>query len=63
MPPDLAATLRRLRGEGHVVHVVKTSPAEWDVDLGPIPHTNLDPVMRALEADPDAAFASSGAAR
>ncbi|MEZ4552878.1 MAG: DUF58 domain-containing protein [Dehalococcoidia bacterium] len=50
MPDDLAATLRRLRGEGHAVHVVKTTSAEWDVALAPIPVVNIESVMHALEA-------------
>lgn len=61
MPPDLAATLRRLRGEGHAVHVVKTSSAAWDGSLAPIPVINIEPVMRALEeADAPAAPAEAG---
>jgi uncharacterized protein (DUF58 family) len=64
MPPDLAATLRRLRSEGHTVHVLKTSAVEWETRLAPIPVTDIEAVMRALEADEAAeASAASGAAR
>lgn len=51
MPPDLAATLQRLRGEGHGIHVVKTSSGEWDTPLAPIRVTEIEPVMRSLEAE------------
>jgi uncharacterized protein (DUF58 family) len=49
MSDDLAATLQRLRAEGHAVHVVKTSPGEWDVTLSAIPIIEIEPVIRALE--------------
>jgi uncharacterized protein (DUF58 family) len=49
MSPDLAATLHRLRTEGHAVHVVKTSAGDWDTPLTPIRVTEIEPVMRALE--------------
>ncbi len=49
MSPDLAATLRRLRSEGHLVHVVKTSAAQWETPLAPIPVTEVEPVVRAIE--------------
>jgi uncharacterized protein (DUF58 family) len=49
MSDDLAATLQRLRAEGHAVHVVKTSPGEWDVPLSAIPIIEIEPVIRALE--------------
>ena len=51
MPPDLAATLHRLRSEGHAVHVVKTSAAEWEMSLSPIRLTEIEPTMRILEED------------
>jgi uncharacterized protein (DUF58 family) len=63
MSPELAATLRRLRSEGHSVHVVKTSPAEWDVPLAPIPVLNVEPVMRALEEAEAAPPSETAAAR
>jgi hypothetical protein len=50
MSDDLAATLQRLRSEGHAVHVVKTSPGEWEVALSSIPVTEIEPAMRELEA-------------
>jgi uncharacterized protein (DUF58 family) len=50
MPADLAATLRRLRGEGHNVYVVKTSDIPWEQPLGPIPVQDVEPYMRDLEA-------------
>ena len=49
MPPDLAATLTRLRGQGHVVHAVNTS-RPWEQSLGPIPVTEIAPFAEALEA-------------
>ncbi len=51
MPPDLAAALRRLRGEGHAVHVVKTSASDWETPLSPIRLTEIEPTMRILEED------------
>ena len=63
MPPDLAATLTRLRGQGHVVHVVKTSSHRWEQSLGPIPVTEIAPFAEALEAkaEAEAEFAPSRA--
>ena len=49
MPPDLAATLTRLRGQGHVVHAVNTS-RPWEQSLGTIPVTEIAPFAEALEA-------------
>ena len=49
MPPALEATLRRLRSQGHAVHVLKTSDGDWDADLAGIPTTSLGLTMRALE--------------
>ena len=54
MTADLAATLRRLRREGHEVRVVKTSRAEWDAALGPIPVDEIAPHMERLEAGTEA---------
>jgi len=51
MPFDLAATLRRLRAEGHAVHVVKTSAGEWDAPLAPIPVIDIEPTMSAIEEE------------
>jgi uncharacterized protein (DUF58 family) len=48
MPPDLLATLQRLRSEGHSVHVVRTSDASWD-SLGSIPVHDVADQMRANE--------------
>ena len=61
MPPDLAATLTRLRGQGHFVHVVKTSDHRWEQSLGTIPVTEIAPFAEALEAQEDAYFAPSRA--
>ena len=36
---------------GHTVHVVKTSALAWETRLAPIPVTEVEPAMRALEAD------------
>jgi uncharacterized protein (DUF58 family) len=49
MPPDLIATLRRLRSQGHAIHVVKTSAWEWDAEATTLPMTEIEPAMRALE--------------
>jgi uncharacterized protein (DUF58 family) len=49
MPHDLAATLHRLRSEGHAIHVVKTSTGEWEESLAPIRVTEIEPAMRVLE--------------
>ena len=51
MPPDLAATLRRLRRDGHDVHVVKTSEAEWEPNLSPVPVSEIASYMKRLEAE------------
>lgn len=51
---DLAATLRRLRQQGHYVHVVKTSEPPWEVDLGGIPISEVAAVMEPLEAEAEA---------
>jgi hypothetical protein len=50
MSEELAATLYRLRREGHYVHVLKTAATVWEQDLGPIPVTELATQMEALEA-------------
>lgn len=50
MPEELVATLQRLRREGHHVHVLKTSSRGWDVALAPIPISEVDAHMEALEA-------------
>jgi uncharacterized protein (DUF58 family) len=46
MTDDLAASLQRLRGQGHRVRVVKTSRPPWAADLGPI---RVDEVYAAME--------------
>ena len=51
MPPDLAGALRRLRRDGHDVHVVKTSEAEWEANLAPIQVAEIATYMQQLEAD------------
>ena len=51
MPQDLAATLHRLRSEGHTVHVVKTSDQTWETTLSPIPVSDVAPYMSELEAE------------
>lgn len=51
MPADLAATLARLRSEGHSVHVVKTSDEPWEQPLNAIPVTEIAMRMVDLEAD------------
>ena len=50
MSEELAATLHRLRREGHYVHVLKTASTEWDQNLGPIPVTEVAARMEELEA-------------
>jgi uncharacterized protein (DUF58 family) len=51
MTDDLAASLLRLRGEGHLVHVVKTSRTPWRAELGPIRVSEVFAPMEAYEAD------------
>ena len=55
LPAELVETLRRLRGRGHRVHVVKTSARVWDVDPAPIRVTEVAGVVEALEAEAIAA--------
>jgi uncharacterized protein (DUF58 family) len=50
MPDELAGTLHRLRGDGHIVHVLKTSNTPWAANLDRIPVTELAPVIEELEA-------------
>lgn len=50
MPPELAATLQRLRAQGHGVHVVKTGTMEWGSPLDQISVTDVEARMRELEA-------------
>ena len=47
----LAASLRRLRGEGHDVLVLKVAPGEWEhrAELGPIRVISLDQHLQELE--------------
>lgn len=55
LPAELVETLRRLRGRGHRVHVVKTSNRVWDVDPAPIHVTEVTAVIEVLEAEAIAA--------
>jgi len=50
MPDELAATLLRLRGQGHHVHVLKTTERAWDANLGPIPVSDISAAMAREEA-------------
>ena len=65
MQQDLVATLERLRGEGHAVHIVKTSEEPWELSPSAIPVSEVALTMRELETaagiDPDA-IAPTGAA-
>ena len=49
--PELGATVRRLRRLGHYVHIVKTSEAAWEVDLGGIPVSEIAAAMAPLEEE------------
>lgn len=49
------AALRRLRSQGHAVHVLKTARRVWHRDLAPIPVTELAPAMELLEEEAIAA--------
>ena len=49
MPPELAATLRRLAGRGHAIHIVKTSSWEWGMEAAGLPVTEVEAAMQALE--------------
>lgn len=51
LPGDLVATLRRLRGRGHRVHVVKTSRRVWDIDPAPVPVIEVAATVEVLEAE------------
>ncbi len=62
MPVDLAASLRRLRGNGHYVAVVRTARGEWTADLGPIPVHDVVDAVEALEADQARAYSPEAAA-
>ena len=50
MSEGLAASLWRLRSQGHAVHIVKTSPWEWGDDAAGLPVTEIEPAMLILEA-------------
>lgn len=52
---DMEAALRRLRANGHAVHVLKTAPGEWERNLDPIPVRDMAEVMEALEREAIAA--------
>ena len=60
MPADLVATLQRLRAQGHIVHVVKTSALEWEQPLSSIPLHDVEPLARALEAEQQVARREAG---
>ena len=45
------AALRRLRGNGHVVHVLKTDRRDWHRDLDPIPVHQMADAMEVLERE------------
>jgi uncharacterized protein (DUF58 family) len=51
MTDDLAGSLLRLRGEGHSVHVVKTSRPAWEAELGPIRIHEVYELMEQYEAE------------
>jgi uncharacterized protein (DUF58 family) len=51
LPADIVATLRRLRGRGHRVHIVKTSQRVWEVETEPIPVTEVAALVEVLEAE------------
>ncbi len=48
---ELAGTLRRLRGRGHRVHVVKTSTRVWSADPAPVRVIEVADTVGALEAE------------
>jgi len=62
MPDDLAASLLRLRGNGHYVAVVQTSHTVWPAELGPIPVHSIAAAAELLEADADRAYSPEAAA-
>jgi len=45
------AALRRLRGNGHSIHVLKTDQRDWRRDLSPIPVHPMADAMEVLERD------------
>ena len=59
MPAELAATLQRLRAEGHTIHVVKTSDRVWTQSIEPIPVTDISERMEYLEAQAEREDAST----
>ena len=63
LPAELAATLRRLRGQGYGVHVLKTSAWEWGDEAAGLPVTELEPTMRILEAQAEAEAVVAGSPR
>lgn len=48
---SMEAALRRLASAGHAIHVLKTSPGEWDRKLDPIPVREMADVMAGLERE------------
>lgn len=55
LPAELAGTLRRLRGRGHRVQVVKTSTQVWDIDPAPVRVIDVAAAVEVLEAEAIAA--------
>ena len=51
LPAELVGTLRRLRGRGHRVHVVKTSTRVWDVDPAPVRVIDVAAAAGVLETE------------
>lgn len=50
MPPELLATLHRLRADGHAVHVIRTGEQPWPESIAPLRVHEVVSYMRALEA-------------
>lgn len=55
MTENTEAALRRLRSNGHAVHVLKTDRRDWRRDLAPIPVSQMADAMEILEQDAIAA--------
>lgn len=63
MPPELLATLHRLRADGHAVHVVRTGEQPWPDAVAPIHVHEVVSYMRALEAEYTAGASAPGESR
>lgn len=61
MPRTLAATVQRLRREGHMVHVVKISAAPWEEPLDGVPMSDIEPYLRGIEDEEAEIEAAAGA--